>query len=201
MKPRLSILSVLLVITSVFYSCKKTKPIIADNPYGLPNATQTGANMFACRVNDSNWIMPNAYLSEIGTSYSGSNNRDSLWMYARGATNFTFYSIRFSILGVIKSGSAFKLSDTTKTFANADAVFLNCKPSDTYGDHEWMTSIAGNIQFTKFSGTYSVPELISQGYYDPNAIISGTFNFIVVFPGCDTLRVTDGRFDINYSQF
>jgi hypothetical protein len=201
MNPRLSSLALLLVLGSTFNACKKTNKTLADNAYGLPNATETGANIFACRVNDSNWIMPNAYLSEIGTSYSGSNNRDSLWFFARGASNFTFYSIRFSILGVIKTGSEFRLNDTTKTFADADAVFLNCKPSDTYGDHESLTAIDGNILFTKFSGTYNVPDCCSRGNYDPNAIISGKFNFTVVFPGCDTIRVTDGRFDINYSQF
>lgn len=40
-----------------FASCKKEKhgpP--PDNPYGLPNATTEGKNIFACRVNGQNWI-------------------------------------------------------------------------------------------------------------------------------------------------
>jgi hypothetical protein len=201
MRPGLMTIVLLLALGSVFHSCIKTNKIIADNPYGLPNATQTGANIFACRVNDSNWIVPNVYLSEIGTSYSVGNTRDSLWLFARGASNFTFYWIRFSILGAIKSGSVFTLKDSTKSFVSAEAVFLNCKPSNTYGDHESLISKNGNIQFTKFSGTYSVPNCCSRGNHDPNAIISGKFNFIVVFPGCDTIKVTEGRFDINYSQF
>jgi hypothetical protein len=36
--------------------CKKDKSLTPDNPYGLPNATQSGANTFACRVNNINFI-------------------------------------------------------------------------------------------------------------------------------------------------
>jgi len=28
----------------LFFSCKKTNNVVADNPYGLPNASQAGAN-------------------------------------------------------------------------------------------------------------------------------------------------------------
>lgn len=31
-----------------------------------------------------------------------------------------------------------------------------------------------------------------------NYIISGTFEFTTALNGCDTLRITDGRFDIKY---
>jgi hypothetical protein len=31
-----------------------------------------------------------------------------------------------------------------------------------------------------------------------NKIASGTFNCIIPIPNCDTLKVTDGRFDIKY---
>jgi len=198
---KLSFLLIFLLSALAISSCKKSNKIIADNPYGLPNATQAGANNFGCRVNDSNWMVSNDPLPDIGTSYSISNNRDSLWFFIGGASNFTFYSIRFHILGMIHSGSVFRLNDTAKSFVSAEAVFLNCLPSDTYGDHELLKSIDGEIQFTKFSGNYQVPDCCTHGSYDADAIISGNFWFTVVFPGCDTIRVTDGRFDINYSQF
>jgi len=44
MKPGLSFLTGLLILGSVFFSCKKTNNVVADNPYGLPNASQAGAN-------------------------------------------------------------------------------------------------------------------------------------------------------------
>lgn len=57
------------ILTPVFFvallflltasECKKPKQIIPDNPYGLPNATQTGAGIFACRVNGQNFIAYN----------------------------------------------------------------------------------------------------------------------------------------------
>jgi hypothetical protein len=194
--------AIILLLGLVFSSCKKSNGVVADNPYGLPNATQTGENTFACRINDSNWIFQDVGRNAIVTSYCQNNNRDSLWIYVHGSSNSTFHAIRFSILGAVSAGSEFRLSDTTQTFARADAVFLNCKSSDTYGDSESMYSIDGNIKFTRFTGTYTVPDCCTHGNHDPNAIIAGTFNFTVIFPGCsDTIRVTDGRFDINYSQY
>ena len=198
---KLPLLALLLFLAIGFNSCKKTNKVTADNPYGLPNASQTGANVFACRVNDSNWIVGNTYQSELASSYNQTNSRDSFWLFATGSSDISLYQIRFNIRDLIKSGSTFDLSDTAKTFASAEVVYLNCKPSNTYGDHETLISIKGNIQFTKFSGTYQVPSCCTHGNYDPNSIIAGKFNFTLVFPGCDTIQVTDGRFDINYSQY
>ena len=39
-----------LVVISITTSCYKSPPPVYDNPYGLPNATQVGADIFACRV-------------------------------------------------------------------------------------------------------------------------------------------------------
>ena len=39
-----------------FSQCRKNTGTPTDNPYGLPNATQTGANIFACRVSGQLFI-------------------------------------------------------------------------------------------------------------------------------------------------
>ncbi len=43
--------------------CKNSPSPAVDNPYGLPNATQTGANVFACRINGQNWISSTSILA------------------------------------------------------------------------------------------------------------------------------------------
>ncbi len=53
-------LIIFLTITSILCfgctSCKKDTTPEADNTYGLPNASQTGANILACRINGKNWV-------------------------------------------------------------------------------------------------------------------------------------------------
>jgi Family of unknown function (DUF6252) len=34
----------------------------------------------------------------------------------------------------------------------------------------------------------------------PNRIVSGLFEFTTVVPGCDTIKVTDGRFDLTHAN-
>jgi hypothetical protein len=53
----------LFIITSA-NECKKIGPPTTDN--GLPLATQTGANIFACRVNGVNWIAKNSIYNRGG---------------------------------------------------------------------------------------------------------------------------------------
>ena len=59
MKRSLKLFAVGIVFSSVlcFTQCRKhrTKPK-PDNPYGLPNATQTGAGVFACLINGQKFI-------------------------------------------------------------------------------------------------------------------------------------------------
>ena len=50
--------------------------------------------------------------------------------------------------------------------------------------YEFEDTYDGYIQFAKIDRV--------------NFVISGTFNFSTVITGCDTIRITDGRFDMQY---
>jgi len=195
------IILIVAFFSSMSNSCKKTSTIAPDNPFGLPNATQSGANIFACRVNDSNWIVEDSIFKTLGTSFSRSNNRNTLWILASGAANRTFDLISFTIFDKIKTGSSYRLNDTTKALANTFRILANCGQTVGYGGSQSNNANDGNITITRYSGNYFVPSCCTYGSYDPNAIISGTFNFIIAIPNCDTIKVTNGRFDINYSQY
>jgi hypothetical protein len=54
-------------------------------------------------------------------------------------------------------------------------------PCDTYSGSDTRTFSRGTLTITRLDLT--------------NGIIAGTFEFKLAKPGCDTLRVTQGRFD------
>lgn len=194
-----SIILLALPFFLVSSKCNKGAVAPADNPYGLPNATQTGANIFACRINDSNWIR-SPFEDIVGTSFHKSNGRDTFGIGAEGQSGL-LTSMGITIFERIKEGASYRLNDTTKAIVNMLRLFADCGPTVGYGGVQWNRAYDGNLTITHFSGTYTVPSCCSFGSYDPNSIVSGTFNFIIAIPNCDTLKVTDGRFDINYSQF
>ena len=199
MKIGLANFIILIILMSIFSYCKKTNKIVADNPFGLPNATRTGANIFACRINDSNWILNQPSIFNLQTSFSRSNSRDSLGF--GGNSDGELQLITFAIFDRIKSGSSYRLNDTTKAFVNTFRVLAACGQTIGYGGSQWNKGIDGNITFTRYSGSYTVPSCCTYGTYDPSAIISGTFSFVIAIPDCDSIKVTDGRFDINYSNY
>ncbi len=197
------LLLLLLVITISYIGCQKNNSTPPDNPYGLPNATQTGENMFACRVNGKNYIVsdPNSYT--IGISFHNNNTRDTLGVGASGS--FTDTSITridevwIQIDKQVKEGDTYRLNDTATAFALIHYQSAPCGPTSGYGGSQWLKTYDGDVTISKFSGTYRLIGGTASGY-DPNSIIAGTFNFMIAVPGCDTIKVTDGRFDINYSQ-
>lgn len=198
MKPTISfsILCIFIVLTG----SKCQKDPMADNSYGLPNATQTGANNFACRVNDSNWISKD-YVFSLTTSYHGSNDRDTFWILGPGFGNKTFDYISLRIKSKIQEGGTYRLNNASKNFAETFKTRATCGPTVGYGGSQSNFSIDGHVTITKLSGSYNIPSCCTFGTYDANAIMSGTFDFIIAIPNCDTIKVTDGRFDVNYSVY
>ncbi len=81
------LLLVLILIFSCFCfaECHKDKSPTPDNPYGLPDATQTGKGMFACRINGVNAIAKND-IDHIGGWMS--SNRDTLRVFGSFGKNY-----------------------------------------------------------------------------------------------------------------
>lgn len=67
-----------LLIATILLTASKCKKdtVKPDNPYGLPNATQTGAGVFACRINGQSAIAKNR-LGIIGASLTN----DTLYIH------------------------------------------------------------------------------------------------------------------------
>ena len=176
MKKSLLLLAALLGLSQ----CKKkSDPAPVDQ---LPPATQTGANTFGCLLNDQAWTpsgndgVPN-YRVTYDPGYAGGSLVIRVYRYPDNTSKFqsmTFGGDRIAQPGVYP----FVLVGDRKAFF---ADHKLAPPCDDFSEAPSLTYRTGNITITRLD--------LAQG------IISGTFTFKLAKPGCDTVRVTQGRFD------
>jgi hypothetical protein len=163
-------------IVSFFFNCKKDNSPKADNPYGLPNISQSGVGVLAWRENGQNRIAQN--------NISGQNAyilADSVAAF--GMVTSTYYeSVLLQVYGNAKINIEYDFTDKVHT------KFLYSTDSTCYGGVSSnvlnVSDAIGGVIFSKIDGV--------------NRILSGTFQFKVPVSGCDTIYFTDGRFDIRY---
>ena len=165
-----------------FTNCKKHHSLTPpDNPYGLPNATQTGADIFACRVNGQNWISKEGIYNINGgvsdTSFGVEGSRD-----------ISSISREVFIIGIkgflVAQNSSYRLNDTATQFAEYFGVNVGCfAPNGSYSTII-TRAYDGELKLTRVDTV--------------KKILSGTFWFNIKTDYCDTMKVTDGRFDIGY---
>lgn len=169
----------------VFGQCRKSRvpplPLIPTTEQ-LPPATQEGKNTCGFLVNGKVWLPK-------GRRGDGSPNLR--WWYDPGYSNGTFNINGFryddkegnkftgfviAIDNFSKAGT-YNLNTAGRVSGYSD-YNKNCiyYPEDTIAGHN------NQITITRFDL--------------PNRIIAGTFQFTLFKPGCDTVRITDGRFDV-----
>ena len=174
MKPTLFLLGALLGLGQ----CKKKDP---DPLSQLPPATQTGANTFGCLVNGqlylpggNNGTSNYAVLYESGPRGANLNIltyrvKDKGRQYINLSCGPITQAQRFSLDIPVTEGTA---SYTDTSLPNSCSSYEGNQPPDYRKGHLTITKL------------------------DLNAgIISGTFDFTLAQPGCDTIKVTQGRFD------
>lgn len=170
-------------ITIGFYCITTSCNWKPANPYsdnGLPPATQVGAETFACRVNGKVWIAKPADLNGI-YNHNGLAADGSLRM------PYTFQYFAIAIRnGSIVLNKTYDLSDTTLSYGEMRTVNDSCfKSSGGYGGGTSnVIASGGQLVITRADST--------------KRIVSGTFWFNIPSDYCDTLKITDGRFDIVY---
>jgi hypothetical protein len=172
---KLRIYCLLTLLFLSFSNCKKDGSN-SDNPYGLPNATQNGSMVFACRINgQSSEAKPSIF------SQNGNISRDSVTVFAEFGTAY-YQRVGIIVYSAVTLNHSYDFSDSAKT------RFIYDSDSTCFGVPGYLIArrAFGTITFTK---TDTI-----------NKIISGTFSFKVAVTGCDTLNFTDGRFDIRYTN-
>src|SRR6188474_3445444 len=138
MKIKIQIFLLLLYVVITANECKKNKPPVTDN--GLPPATQTGANIFACRVNNKNWIAETSIFH-----IRGGVSVDTLAASADISDN-GFELISLIIKGNAVQGGVYSFSDTTQALGEFRTNKLcGVQTGSVYR----YFSIGGEIRITK----------------------------------------------------
>lgn len=185
MKNKLSSLSLLLFILLSASTCKKQNTLEMELAK-LPPATQTGQNTFGCLVNGKAWVAQNKdcfpYCDPSFKMYYDDAHAGNLLII--GILQHSKQSINQRIgIGIDSTNLKNKFDFSLKP-NNMGFYFMN---SNLTGDYYWINSMDAN---TLASGSVVLTK------YDLQAgIISGTFEFSLYKPGCDTIKVTNGRFD------
>lgn len=187
---RLPLYLSLLVLTQCS-KCKQDDPAPRDPASQLPPATQTGANTFGCLLNGQPWIpsgtlnVPNFFVLYDPTYQNGNldvrtyrvfgsaNNNQYLSFGGDGVNKTGKYTVTASVYPPVPGSYTVFFSDNSKT---GSCNFYNLLPS--------TTSVTGYFILTRLDK--------QQG------IVSGTFEFTLAQLGCETIKITDGRFDYKF---
>ena len=170
-------LLLLLFSTTLFTACKKDK-----GEDQLPPATQTGANTFGCLIN-----------GEIYTPQGFEQNHPNFDM----VVDPTFENGNFGF-STFNKNKKLRLNLGTNSIKNTGILYIQdtSKPLHigVYNDNSNCYFSPGTINYYDY---YSVGNLTITRYDLTNGIFSGTFEFILYDPAtsCDTIKVTQGRFD------
>ena len=158
--------------------CKKDDPAPAEQ---LPPATQTGANTFGCLVNGQAWTSKTSsgYGAYLVQYEPGVNNP------LGGNLNIRLTSDNNKMKVFLSAGPIFRV----RSFA-LDSAATEGTASYFDRDRAYPCNEVLNYDATYLTGNLTLTRLDEQA-----GVISGTFEFKLAKPGCDTIRVTQGRFD------
>jgi|ERR1035437_6951454 hypothetical protein len=188
MKPQ-SLLIYFLVLTVLTASMCKKKPV--DPIDQLPPETQTGANTFGCLVNGE-------VLIPKGSSLSGPNlaciyqylitGTPAGYTFALGATDkkdpCNIKTVGFGFDSVVMKRGIYLLR-LRKNGQGGGAVRMGmCNM--TSNNFDTNESITGELNLKNFD--------------EANQVASGTFWFNAINSNGDTIKVTNGRFDMHYTR-
>jgi hypothetical protein len=156
----------------------------------LPPETQTGERSFGCLVNGEVFKPKGSGLTNVLTCfYQYIYNSPTGFVFALDATKegdgCSFTSITIGADSVkLEEGKVYKLVSFGKGNVNGQFSYvLGC----------------GNI-LSSFTSAQNTGELYLKKFDEANQIVAGTFWFTVVKPNGDTVRITDGRFDMKYTR-
>jgi hypothetical protein len=188
-----------LISTICILSCRPEPQIESDPDYcleGLPCATETGKNTFGCYINGAAWVADIAPNILDPTAHKIQANFDEI---GHGTDNRSYLSI-----------SADRTNDTTSGY-----IYLNIEPVTKIGEiiaenvvevygsalilKKDKENILGVLSFkldTLFDYKIEITHLDTV-----RNIVAGRFSFTGITPSKDTVKVTQGRFDVVYDQY
>jgi hypothetical protein len=163
----------------------------SDNSYGLPNATQGGANTFGCLINGEPWV------AEIGPDVLSPSVHKFLMDYdeANFGVDYNNSWTTRAKLAVDAISESFIFNGINFTTATNLYVDLNSLDVTFYS--------IDNRPYFSYSLDEGQPYFMEITKLDTvENICSGMFEcFLLSQNKLDTLHITEGRFDKKYDQF
>ncbi len=141
----------------------------------LPPATQEGKNTFGCLVNGRAWV------TRTSTDALSFYQSGLLQVSAGVDANSVPQGMILVISNGVVEGSLYDLATDVKNLVE----FSSRNPSGICF-YERENAVVGHLKITKLDQV--------------NLIVSGLFEFTTVVSGCDSIKVTDGRFDLLYAN-
>ncbi|TGE21261.1 hypothetical protein E5K00_13280 [Hymenobacter aquaticus] len=163
--------------------CSKCKQDDPSPESQLPPATQTGANTFGCLVNGQ------VYLP---SGNNGTANYAVLYEPGFQGGTLQIYTYRYPEPKVAKTQEV-SLGGINIDHIGAYELGLNKDVGASFIDDHKLRPC--NEYRSDQSTVYSRGSLTITRLDLTAGIISGTFAFTLAQPGCDTIKVTQGRFD------
>lgn len=186
----------LLALALLLAQCKKRAPDPAKPEDQLPAATQTGAGTFGCLVNGQPWTpsgggllgTPNLLVTYDQT-YNGGNLAITAYRVLTNSDNKKQYiSFGGDQIGQVST----YIVQTPTSFPSKEpqsVSFYDDTKSSPCNDYN---SLRLNVGVTTV-GSLTITRLDKQQH-----IIAGLFSFTLTQPGCNTIEITQGRFDCKY---
>ena len=155
-----------------------------DDPTSqLPPATQTGAQTFGCLI-DGQPFVPDRF---------GSGRPSAFYQFVDGA--FTL-----GISGSSGGGSSMQGMSLGGFDIDALQEITYVLESENSGDLSGIYRIGGGIELRSPTSNNLPGNMIITNFDEDNFIISGTFDFTVKDNNGNDINITEGRFDLNYTN-
>ena len=191
MKPiLLSLLFITLLATLSCSSCKK-ETVVVNPASQLPAATQTGANTFGCLINGVAFT-PKGYLfgaPSLLCAYQFIQNKG--YNFQLSADDFSNSS---DVTGVGVYTDSMRIKENTSY-----SLITNNIPNSAYGLYSHVTT-QDPFATPVYTKTLMPGSLSITRYDSIKQIVSGTFWFYALTTKGDTIKITDGRFDMQYTK-
>jgi len=164
--------------------CNKNDDDQTINPIALlPPATQTGAQTFGCLINGQPFVPP----------IFGSNAPSAFYQFVDGA-----YTLGISA----GTGGGNQLKSILIGALDVPEIStLNYQlKSEQSGNFLGKYLIGGGIVYTGITSDINPGVLTITRFDSDNFIISGTFSFTVLDNDGNEINITEGRFDMNFTN-
>lgn len=176
------ILSILTVI--LFCSCNNDDDNNSNDPIDqLPAATQTGEQTFGCLIDGQPFVPPSFGNNAPNAFYQFVNGAYTLGISAGTGGGTELKSINLGCLDM-------------PLIEETEYTLLEKTTNNYFGQY----TIGGGIDFNGITSSSSPGTLIITNFDPDNFIISGTFEFTVLDNDGNEINITNGRFDMNYTN-